>query len=134
MLTTKEVLEKGYISDLGIAVGLSNGKYKLNDAIVKASITDRSIYELVYGGSTADIAEAPVEEPVVETPAEEPVVETPTEEPVDETSTEEPVDEKAADEAPADETPVEGPTTETPAEEPVVTEPKAKSSKKSSKK
>ena len=124
-LTIKEIINRGYITSVELAVGLMDGTYTLEDDIIKEGLTQVGVYDEVYSPEPEEIEETvmeePVKEPVEETVTEEPiketVEETVTEEPVEETGTEEPVEETV--EETVTEEPVEETVTEEPAEETV---------------
>jgi hypothetical protein len=103
-MTIEEVVNKGYITDSGLAQQLIAGTLSLDDQIIKDHIQQTGTYMMIYCSNN----ETPVEEPVVEVPVEEPVVEVPVEEPESEVPVEEPVVE----------VPVEEPVVEVLVEEP----------------
>ena len=78
-LTIKEIINRGYITSVELAVGLMDGTYTLEDDIIKEGLTQVGVYDEVYN---------PEPEVVEETVTEEPIKETVTEEPVEETATE----------------------------------------------
>ena len=123
-LTIKEIINRGYITSVELAVGLMDGTYTLEDDIIKEGLTQVGVYDEVYSQEPEEVTEETVTEPeteVVEEPVEEPVEDTeetvtePETEVAEETVTEEVVEEPV--EEPAEDT--EETVTET---EPEVTE------------
>ena len=154
-LTIKEIINRGYITSVELAVGLMDGTYTLEDDIIKEGLTQVGVYDEVYNPEPEVVEETVTEEPIKETVeetvteepvegtvtetepevTEEPVEETVTEEPVEETVTEEPVEETVTEEPveePVEETVTEEPIKETVTEEPVeetATEPESEVTK-----
>ena len=145
-LTIKEIINRGYITSVELAVGLMDGTYTLEDDIIKEGLTQVGVYDEVYNPEPEVVEETVTEEPIKET-VEETVTEEPvegtvtetepevTEEPVEETVTEEPVEETVTEEPveePVEETVTEEPIKETVTEEPVeetATEPESEVTK-----
>ena len=135
-LTIKEIINRGYITSVELAVGLMDGTYTLEDDIIKEGLTQVGVYDEVYSPEP-EVVEEVVEETVTEEVTEEPVKETvtepelevteETEETVTEEVTEEPVKETVTEpELEVTEEPVKETVTEEVTEEPVketVTEP-----------
>lgn len=95
-LTIKEIINRGYITSVELAVGLMDGTYTLEDDIIKEGLTQVGVYDEVYNPEPEEVEETITEEPVKETEetiTEEPVEDTATEEVTEETVTEEPVEE-----------------------------------------
>lgn len=95
-LTIKEIINRGYITSVELAVGLMDGTYTLEDDIIKEGLTQVGVYDEVYNPEPEEVEETVTEEPVKETEetiTEEPVEDTATEEVTEETVTEEPVEE-----------------------------------------
>ena len=91
-LTIKEIINRGYITSVELAVGLMDGTYTLEDDIIKEGLTQVGVYDEVYNPESEEVEETVTEEPVDETvtePDSEVTEETVTEEPVEETVTEE---------------------------------------------
>ena len=100
-LTIKEIINRGYITSVELAVGLMEGTYTLEDDIIKEGLTQVGVYDEVYSQEPEEVTE--------ETVTEEPVKET------EETITKEPVEdtEKTATEPVTEETATEPVTKET---------------------
>ena len=113
-LTIKEIINRGYITSVELAVGLMDGTYTLEDDIIKEGLTQVGVYDEVYNPESEEVEETVTEEPVDETVTEpdsevteETVTEEVTEEPVEETEktvTEEDVTEETVTEEPVKET------------------------------
>ena len=108
-LTIKEIINRGYITSVELAVGLMDGTYTLEDDIIKEGLTQVGVYDEVYSPEP-EVVEEVVEETVTEEVTEEPVKETvtepelevteETEETVTEEVTEEPVKETVTEPEP----------------------------------
>ena len=77
-LTIKEIINRGYITSVELAVGLMDGTYTLEDDIIKEGLTQVGVYDEVYSPEP-EVVEGVVEETVTEEVTEEPVKETVTE-------------------------------------------------------
>ena len=77
-LTIKEIINRGYITSVELAVGLMDGTYTLEDDIIKEGLTQVGVYDEVYSPEP-EVVEEVVEETVTEEVTEEPVKETVTE-------------------------------------------------------
>ena len=87
-LTIEEIINRGYITSVELAVGLMDGTYTLEDDIIKEGLTQVGVYDEVYNPEPEEIEETVTEEVTEETVTEESVDETATEESVNETVTE----------------------------------------------
>ena len=84
-LTIKEIINRGYITSVELAVGLMDGTYTLEDDIIKEGLTQVGVYDEVYSPEPEVVEETVTEEPVKETVIEpEPEVTEETEETVTE--------------------------------------------------
>ena len=129
-LTIKEIINRGYITSVELAVGLMDGTYTLEDDIIKEGLTQVGVYDEVYNPELEEVEETATEEPIKDTegtviePETEATEETVTEEPVEETVIEPETEatEETVTEEPVEETvtePETEATEETVTEEPV---------------